>query len=162
MKKLVFAAFMLGALVLTIASCKKIDNPEPIATIDEAKTATIVCVAQVQLVDSFATVNGVTSNDFESVPDGTPVAAWVDSDDFPGVGNAGQDINVETTVSGGTFTITIPVPEDGASVTVNPGQFRANYITAGPNVDENVVFDASNFTVTLRPGQVEMRDITWN
>ena len=165
MKNLFIATFTIVALglVFSVSSCKKIDNPTAIDTIDSSKTATITCVAQAQLIDTFPIVGGnVTPNEFESVPNGTVVTAWVSSADYPGVGAAGQDLNWSTTVTNGSFSFEIPVPDDGITVTVVPQDFRADYITNGPNVDEDEIFAASSFTVFLRPDQAEILDITWS
>lgn len=164
MKKLTFVAFILGAIVLTIASCKKISNPEAIKTIDETQTATVSGVAQVQLIDTFLN-NG--TNPFESVPSGTKFIATIDSDDFPGVGNNGQDLNYEATVGAdGSFSVSVPVPNDGLTVTIRPQRFRADYVDgpANSDVEENAIFayNSGSFSVFLVPGANMIRDVTYD
>jgi len=163
MKKLTFVAFVLGAIVLTIASCKKISNPEAITTIDETQTATVSGIAQVQLIDTFLN-NG--TNPFELVPSGTKIIATISSSDFPGVGSNGQDLTYETTVGAdGSFSVSVPVPNDGLSVTIRPQRFRDDYVDgpANSNVDENAVFayNAGSFSVFLVPGANMINDVTY-
>ncbi len=120
MKNLILAALVLGT-ILTISSCKKITEPVAFDTIGNL-TATVQGRAIAQIND---TLLADCSNPDELVPDGTVLVLTLDLDQFPGVGNNGRDTTITTTVSGGTYSFTVPVPNDGASVSIYPQEFRA-------------------------------------
>ncbi len=105
----------LGLLILFVGSiiaCESVDNPAPINTIDETRTATIRGIVKANLdTRNDTTEFGGFQVQYENAPEGTRVFVEIDSRDYATdpAGGEYQTLIFEATVDGnGEFEVTVP------------------------------------------------------
>lgn len=101
----------------------------------------------------------------EKVPDGTKIIFRIDSRDLcaaPVAGYTYEVLQYETTVTGGTYTITLPtVKFNGVTVNIVPVDFTAKQVQ-GDLTEKDKVFTGVTASVVTMEGERYFQDLTFS
>ena len=140
---------------LLILSCDQIDNPAPINTIDDTKTATITGQVTAEL-DNTATGR-------EKAPVGTVLLFTVNASDYTTVSSSGTQKLVYTASvdANGSYTVAVPALTKSITVTVTGDDFAYDQrLTA--TTTSRTIYKLSSTSTTIVLGKKTVLDLQYN
>jgi hypothetical protein len=135
--KLKFIAIFSVVSVLTFNSCEKIEEASPV-TINTSKTATISGMVKANLVVDKTYIQdiyglnstGMITDTSEYAPLGTELHFHVDKSDYNSDVDGDEELIYSTTVNAnGSYSITLPVTDEGVDVSISLNDFQYNKLT---------------------------------
>lgn len=136
MKKNTLSIFVLFLAVLVVlGSCKK-EDPTSLV-LDDTKTATISGTVYAQL--------DLSNGDIENAPSGTKLFFKVQNNQYI-AGGQGTTIYEVTVGAGGSYSLTLPVTDEGIDVVVEAEDFEYNVVQFDGTTTEETIFTGGVMT----------------